>query len=159
MIRHPNLAEAVMRIFLLVLILSFLSISMVGCNSSTENAKSISLEKNPEVIKKALKLLASRMKSTLPRRINGMTTMVDVQSSELTLTYFYIIEDPPMGKIDEDKFYEQMAGQLTESLCNEEKVLSNLKNGVTYSYNYQDNDESLIAEMDFTIADCEDIGE
>ncbi|MBT3367482.1 MAG: hypothetical protein HN472_01715 [Nitrospina sp.] len=145
-----------LKMILLIAVLFPLS-AIVGCNSNTEKAKSISGTKNQEVIKKALKLLASRMRSTLPRRINVMTTMVDVQSSELTLTYFYIIEDPPLGEIDEDEFYERMVEQLTEGLCTEEKVLSNLKNGVTYSYNYQDNDGSLIAEMDFTIEDCEDI--
>ena len=50
-----------------------------------------------------------------------------------------------------------MMGQLAQGLCNDEKMRSNLESGATYAYNYQDNDGSLIGEIELTIEECEDM--
>ena len=48
-------------------------------------------------------------------------------------------------------------GQLAQGLCNDEKMGSNLESGATYAYNYQDNDGSLIGEIELTIEEREDM--
>jgi hypothetical protein len=82
-----------------------------------------------------------------------MTTLTKVESSGLTLTFFYVV-DPPFGKIDEDTFHKQMTKQFTDNLCYEKKVLLDLQNGATYSYNYEDKNGSVIDMLDFNLYNC-----
>jgi len=105
------------------------------------------------VVEAGLKITARQLSYGLPRPVSDMTTLAKVESSGLTLMFFYVV-DPPFGKIDEDTFHKQMTKQFTDKLCYEEKVLLNLQNGVTYSYNYEDKNDSVIDMLDFNIYNC-----
>ena len=94
------MGRTIMMLIQLAVLLSLLGVA--GCNSSTEETESVSGINNPQMDAKILQAVARRMKSTLPQRLDEMTTMVDVESSDLTLTFFYVIDDLPFGKIDED---------------------------------------------------------
>ena len=86
-----------MMLIQLAVLLSLLGVA--GCNSNTEETESVSGINNPQMDAKILQAVARRMKSIynvkkvkvrseLPQRLDEMTTMVDVESSDLTLTFF-----------------------------------------------------------------------
>ena len=106
-----------------------------------------------EVVEAGLKNTARQLSYGLPRPVSGMTTLTKVESSGLTLTFFYVV-DPPFGKIDEDTFHEQVTKKITDNLCYEKKVLLDLQNGATYSYNYEDKNGSVIDMLDFNLYNC-----
>jgi len=139
--------------FLLLAVIIRFGIGAVQQNVGEEAANEI-LGKNPKLVEARLKSAARQLNHGLPRPVSGITTLTKVESSSLTLTFFYVI-DPPFGEIDPDEFHDQMTTQFVNSLCTEKKVIFNLKNGVTYSYNYEDKEGSVIDIIDFTIDDCE----
>ena len=110
-------------------------------------------EKNLKMVEAGLKITARQLSYGLPRPVSDMTTLTKVESSGLTLTFFYVV-DPPFGKIDEDTFHKQMTKQFTDNLCYEKKVLLDLQNGATYSYNYEDKNGSVIDMLDFNLYNC-----
>ena len=80
------MGRTIMMLIQLAVLLSLLGVA--GCNSNTEETESVSGINNLQMDAKILQAVARRMKSTLPQRLDEMTTMVDVESSDLTLTFF-----------------------------------------------------------------------
>jgi len=96
---------------------------------------------------------AEEIRKTLPIQIDDITTLTNVESSGLTLTYFSVL-DKPIKEIEKETFHKQMTSRLTHNLCITENVLFDFNIGATYIYNYQDKNGLLIDILEININNC-----
>jgi hypothetical protein len=95
----------------------------------------------------------ARIRPTLPRKIDAATTLQDVSSRGMVLTYRY--------SVDRDNYellpnFMQVAQRTTTSLvCNTQDMKSAMKAGAVYEYNYSDGKANSLGGFVVTSADCE----
>jgi hypothetical protein len=103
-------------------------------------------------VQQGLKLAAARVRPTLPKKVDDATTLTEVSSAGMVLTYHYVV--------DRDNFellpnFMQTAQRITTSLlCNTEDTKGAMKAGAAYEYKYSDTASQSLGGFAVTSADC-----
>jgi hypothetical protein len=99
------------------------------------------------------KHVVAQILPTLPKAIDAATTLVDVSSAGMILTYRY--------KVDSENFelvpnFMRVAQRTTTSLiCNTEDMKAAMRAGAVYEYSYSDGNSKSLGGFVVTTADCE----
>src|SRR5882724_3554344 len=99
------------------------------------------------------KHIVAQIRPTLPKAIDGATTLVDVSSAGMVLTYRY--------KVDSENFellpnFMRVAQRMTTSLiCNTEDMKAAMKAGAVYEYSYSDTKSKSLGGFVATTSDCD----
>jgi hypothetical protein len=99
------------------------------------------------------KYVVAQIRPSLPKSIDDATTLVDVSSAGMILTYRY--------KVDIENFelvhdFMRIAQRTTTTLiCNTEDMKTAMKAGAIYEYSYRDGNSKSLGGFVVTAADCE----
>jgi hypothetical protein len=87
---------------------------------------------------------------TLPKRLNDVTTLVDITSEQNTIHYHYVLNDVDVSKISDSL----LKNNLTPSVCQNVDTKNLLDKGIDmgYSYNIENASESFFVSI--TKSDC-----
>jgi hypothetical protein len=125
----------------------------VLARESTHTAPPPSATNVADQVEEGFRLAVARIRPTLPKKVDNATTLRDVSSRGMVLTYRY--------SVDQDNYellpnYMQVAQRATTSLvCNTEDMKSAMKAGAVYAYNYSDGKSNSLGGFVVTSADCE----
>ena len=110
-------------------------------------------QKNSETIETAIQKAVVKVRKILPKKIDDVTTLTNVEGSGSKIMFFYVL-DRNNKDIDRELFHKAVSKKLSHDLCNEKGMLHNLKKGATYAYYYKDKKGSLIDTLEFNINAC-----
>jgi len=99
------------------------------------------------------KQVVARIRPTLPKAIDPATTLVDVSSAGMILTYRYKVDSENYELVPD---FMRVAQRTTTSLiCNTEDMKMAMKAGAVYEYSYSDANSRSLGGFVVTTADCE----
>jgi hypothetical protein len=104
-------------------------------------------------VKEGFKHVVAQIRPTLPKPIDAATTLIDVSSAGMILSYRY--------KVDNDNFelvpnFMRTAQRTTTALiCNAEDMKGAMKAGAVYEYRYTDGNSKSLGGFVVTTADCD----
>jgi hypothetical protein len=125
----------------------------VIARESTHTAPPPSAMNVADQVADGFRLAAARIRPTLPRKIDDATTLRDVSSRGMVLTYRYSVDSDNYELLPN---YMQVAQRVTTSLvCNTEDMKSAMKAGAAYEYKYSDGKSNSLGGFVVTSADCE----
>lgn len=103
-------------------------------------------------VEKGLKLAVARIRPTLPKKVDDATTLSDISSSGMVLTYFYTVDGENYELLPN---YMKVAQGVTTGLaCNTEDMRSAMTAGATYEYNFSDGKSKSLGGFVVKSADC-----
>ena len=106
----------------------------------------------PAEVAKGLQSAAARIRPTLPKRIDDATTLTDVSSWGMVLTYYYTVDSDNYELLPN---YMKVAQGVTTGLaCNTEDMKGAMKAGAIYEYNYSDGKSKPLGGFVVKSADC-----
>jgi hypothetical protein len=103
-------------------------------------------------VDEGLKQAVAQIRPTLPRKMDDSTTLVEVSSNGMVLSYFY--------RFDSENYelqpnFMQIAKLATAGLvCKAEDMRSAMRVGAVYEYRYSDANSRLLGGYVVTAADC-----
>jgi hypothetical protein len=104
-------------------------------------------------VEQGFRLAVARMRPTLPRKVDDATTLRDVSSAGMVLTYRYSVDSDNYELLPN---FMRTAQQATTSLvCNTEDMKSAMKAGAAYEYKYSDGKANSLGGFVVTSADCD----
>jgi hypothetical protein len=104
-------------------------------------------------VQEGFKHVVARIRPTLPKNIDAATTLVDISSAGMILTYRYTIDDDNYELLPN---FMRVAQRTTTSLvCNTEEMKVAMKAGAVYEYRYTDGNSKSLGGFVVTTADCE----
>jgi hypothetical protein len=99
------------------------------------------------------KHIVAQMRPTLPKAIDAATTLVDVSTAGMVLTYRYTVDSENFELVPN---FMRVAQRTTTSLiCNTEDMKAAMKAGAVYEYRYSDANSRSLGGFVVTKADCE----
>lgn len=101
----------------------------------------------------ALRQAATELSKQLPKRLDKVTTLTAVMSVEGTLIYSYRL-DFNKDKIDTRQFLGAKKTRLTDNVCNTPSMRVTLRAGGTFAYQYMDETNRRIGEVEVTEKSC-----
>lgn len=88
----------------------------------------------------------------LPKEIDAATTLVDVSTSGMILTYRYRVDSEHFELVPD---YMRVAQRTTRALiCNAEDMRAAMKAGAAYEYGYSDGNSKSLGGFVVTASDC-----
>jgi hypothetical protein len=103
-------------------------------------------------VEQGLKLAVARIRPTLPKKVDDATTLTDISSSGMVLTYYYTVDGENFELLPN---YMKVAQGVTTGLtCNTEDMRSAMKAGAAYEYNYSDGKSKPLGGFVVKSADC-----
>jgi hypothetical protein len=123
--------------------ITFVAIHTMASPSATNTAAEVA---------KGLQSAAARIRPTLPKRIDDATTLTDVSSWGMVLTYYYTVDSDNYELLPN---YMKVAQGVTTGLaCNTEDMKGAMKAGAIYEYNYSDGKSKPLGGFVVKSADC-----
>jgi hypothetical protein len=103
-------------------------------------------------VREGLRNVVARMRPMLPKAIDAATTLVDVSSSGMILTYRYRVDSEHFDLMPD---YMRVAQRTTRALvCNAEDMRAAMKAGAAYEYGYSDGNSKSLGGFVVTASDC-----
>lgn len=103
-------------------------------------------------VKEGFKQVVARIRPMLPKEIDAATTLVDVSTSGMILTYRYQIDAEHFDLMPD---YMRVAQRTTRTLiCNTEDMKAAMKAGAAYEYGYSDGNAKSLGGFVVTASDC-----
>jgi hypothetical protein len=103
-------------------------------------------------VREGFKQVVARMRPMLPREIDAATTLVDVSTSGMILTYRYRVDSEHFELLPD---YMRVAQRTTRALiCNAEDMKAAMKAGAAYEYGYSDGNAKSLGGFVVTASDC-----
>jgi hypothetical protein len=103
-------------------------------------------------VREGLRNVVARMRPMLPKAIDAATTLVDVSSSGMILTYRYRVDSEHFDLMPD---YMRVAQRTTRALvCNAEDMRAAMKAGAAYEYGYSDANSKSLGGFVVTASDC-----
>jgi hypothetical protein len=103
-------------------------------------------------VEAGLRQAVAQIRPTLPRKMDDSTTLVDVSSNGMVLTYFYRFDS---ANYELQPNFMQTAQKTTTGLvCKAEDMRSAMKVGAAYEYRYSDANAKILGGFVVTAADC-----
>jgi hypothetical protein len=103
-------------------------------------------------VEEGFKRAVAQIRPTLPRKMDESTTLEDVSSNGMVLTYFYKFDS---ANYELQPNYMRTAQKTTTSLvCKAEDMRDAMKVGAVYEYRYRDANAKLLGGFVVTSADC-----
>jgi hypothetical protein len=103
-------------------------------------------------VREGFKQVVARMRPMLPKEIDAATTLVDVSTSGMILTYRYRVDSEHFELVPD---YMRVAQGTTRALiCNTEDMRAAMKAGAAYEYGYRDSNAKSLGGFVVTAADC-----
>ena len=93
-----------------------------------------------------------QLKPTLPRKIDDITTMIDVASSGVILAYTYAVDTTKFKMMP--NFIELVQKNTTSTVCKTEILVNAMKLGAVYQYTYVDLEKKPLGQFDVKSTDC-----
>jgi hypothetical protein len=104
-------------------------------------------------VREGFQQVVARMRPMLPKEIDAATTLVDVSTSGMILTYRYRIDSEHFDLVPD---YMRAAQRTTRALiCNTEDMKAAMKAGAAYEYGYSDGNSKSLGGFVVTAQDCE----
>jgi hypothetical protein len=127
------------------------AITFVAIHSMTDPGATNTTAEVAEVAK-GLKSAAARIRPTLPKKVDDATTLTDVSSRGMVLTYYYTVDNDNFELLPN---YMKVAQGVTIGLaCNTEDMKGAMKAGAVYEYNYSDGKSNPLGGFVVKAADC-----
>jgi hypothetical protein len=103
-------------------------------------------------VEEGFKHAVAQIRATLPKKVDNATTLTDVSSAGMVLTYHYIVDSNNYELLPN---FMQIAQRATTSLvCNTEDMKEAMKAGAAYEYSYSDGNSKSLGGFVVTSADC-----
>jgi len=103
-------------------------------------------------VEEGFKVAVARLRPMLPKKIDAATTLRDVSSARMVLTYHYVVDS---DNYDLQPNFMQTAQRVTTTLvCNTQDMRSAMKVGAVYEYKYSDGSSKPLGGFVVTSADC-----
>ena len=104
-------------------------------------------------VQQGLKLAVARARPTLPKKVDDATTLAEVSTTGMVLTYHYVVDRDNYELLPN---FMQTAQRITTALlCNTEDMKSAMKAGAAYAYRYSDTSSKSLGGFVVTSADCQ----
>jgi hypothetical protein len=104
-------------------------------------------------VREGFKQVVARIRPMLPKEIDAATTLVDVSSSGMILTYRYRVDSEHFELVPD---FMRVAQRTTRALiCNTEDMKAAMKAGAAYEYGYRDGNAKSLGGFVVTAADCD----
>jgi hypothetical protein len=103
-------------------------------------------------VEEGQKQVVAQIKPTLPRKVDEVTTLIDVASSGVTLAYTFSV-DTTNYKLAAN-FIELVRKNNTPAVCKNEVMVSAMKLGAVYQYTYVDLEKKPLGQFDVKSTDC-----
>jgi hypothetical protein len=104
-------------------------------------------------VREGFKQVVARIRPMLPKEIDAATTLVDVSTSGMILTYRYRVDSEHFELMPD---YMRVAQRTTRALiCNTEDMKAAMKAGAAYEYGYSDGNSRSLGGFVVTAQDCE----
>jgi hypothetical protein len=103
-------------------------------------------------VEEAQKQVVAQLKPTLPRKIDEITTMIDVTSSGVILAYTFMIDTTNFKVMP--NFIELGQRNTTSGVCKTEVMVNAMKLGAVYQYVYVDPEKKPLGQFDVKATDC-----
>jgi hypothetical protein len=103
-------------------------------------------------VEEAQKKVVAQLKPTLPRKIDEITTMIDVGSSGVILAYTFMVDTTNFKVMP--SFTELARKNTTSGVCKTEDMVSAMKLGAVYQYIYVDSEKKPLGQFDVKSTDC-----
>jgi hypothetical protein len=103
-------------------------------------------------VEEGQKQVVAQIKPTLPRKIDEVTTLIDVASSGVILAYTFSV-DTTNYKLAAN-FIELVRKNNTPAVCKTEVMVSAMKLGAVYQYIYVDLEKKPLGQFDVKSTDC-----
>ena len=126
----------------------FLTIAVPSATVSAQQAVSLSQQERDELAS-GFQQAVQELKPTLPRKLDEVTTLIDVASDGIVMIYDHTVTLNLTPAIQ-----EKLAEHLRKTVCGTEAMRQTLVWGATYRYSYQDKDGNPITAFDITGRDC-----
>jgi hypothetical protein len=105
-----------------------------------------------EEVEEGFRVAVARLRPTLPKKIDAATTLRDVSSARMVLTYHYVVDS---DNYDLQPNFMQTAQRVTTTLvCNTQEMRSAMRVGGVYEYKYSDRNAKALGGFVVTSADC-----
>lgn len=108
-------------------------------------------EATAEIVGKGFAEAVRQTNATLPKKIDDLTTMIDVNSNGMRMSYRYSINTKD---ITTERFTEAMRKVVVPKVCANDKMKKTLDYGATYEYSYVDIDSKPLGNLVVSIEDC-----
>ncbi len=103
-------------------------------------------------VREGFKQVVARTRPMLPKEIDAATTLVDVSSSGMILTYQYRVDSEHFELVPD---FMHVAQRTTRALiCSTEDMKAAMKAGAAYEYGYRDGNAKSLGGFVVTAADC-----
>jgi len=103
-------------------------------------------------VEAGLRQAVAQIRPTLPRKMDDSTTLVDVSSNGMVLTYFYRFDSANYELLPN---FMQIAQKATTGLvCKAEDMRGAMKVGAVYEYKYSDANARILGGFVVSAADC-----
>jgi hypothetical protein len=103
-------------------------------------------------VREGFKQVVARIRPMLPKEIDAATTLVDVSTSGMILSYRYQVDNEHFELMPD---YMRVAQRTTSALiCNTEDMKAAMKAGAAYEYGYSDGNSKSLGGFVVTAADC-----
>jgi hypothetical protein len=104
-------------------------------------------------VEEGFKRAVARIRPSLPKTVDAATTLTDVSSAGMVMTYRYTVDSDNYELLPN---FIQTAQRVTTGLvCNTEDMKSAMKAGAAYEYNYSDGKSKSLGGFVVTSADCQ----
>jgi hypothetical protein len=107
---------------------------IAGLNPSAATENSVAADDSPESL---LREAIRRVALTTPVRLDGETVLSEIRFDQAGLTYVYILDDWAHALNDRNRFVNEMAPKLRESLCSDPLIHALFADGKSVVYSYE----------------------
>lgn len=101
-----------------------------------------------------LKEEISNINKQLPIMVDEGTRLDSATFEKNQLTYGYTFLNVDILEVEADKFATELANRLKINVCKNENTKVLLNSGKTIKYTYKDKNNSDVASVSLTVADC-----
>lgn len=108
-------------------------------------------EATAEVVGKGFAEAVRQTKPTLPKKVDDLTTMIDVESNGMRMIYRYSVNT---GDINTEGFTEAMRKIVVPKVCASDTMKKTLGYGATYEYSYIGIDSKSLGNLVVSLTDC-----
>jgi hypothetical protein len=135
-----------------LLMLAAGAMALVFARELFHAATPVSTTNAVEEVEEGFKVAVARLRPTLPKKIDAATTLRDVSSARMVLTYHYVVDS---DNYDLQPNFMLTAQKVTTTLvCNTQEMRSAMKVGAVYEYKYSDGNAKSLGGFVVTSADC-----
>jgi len=127
-------------------------ISFAAVGAITKNVLNTYYQPANAVIDETLIEMVNQLKSTLPRKVDDVTTLVDVRRVGKQVTYFYEID--PGGRQIPSTFISAVRRVTVPKVCGSKLKDGVVNNGITYVYRYKSAAGSDLGQFIVAASDC-----